>query len=162
MATHSYNDPSQNSLVALIPIQAAEVDALRAQLAKSPIDPAGLNDVGVVHFARIFMFQQGNPSGVPGNLLAVITAYDSPFETYVQDFVNQEAVGAFFNLVLSIVDDPEAKSLIPVQKHSAAFAALIKKYDATNPENAPWGQWYSAYPNLTVQNILAQNKDATS
>lgn len=157
MTTPNYNDPSQNSLVALIPIKAVAVDGLREKLEQNPVDPAGLNDVGVVHFARIFVFEQNNPSGVPSNLLAVITAYDSPFDTYIQSFVNQPSVGAFFNEVMTLVDDPQAQAVIPVQKNSAAFAELIKKYDATNPANAPWGQWYSAYPDLTVQNILAQN-----
>lgn len=145
--------PVQNPLTALFPINAADVDVLRESLMNNAIDPAGLNAVGTVHFARIFVFQANNPAGVPSNIAAVITAYDGPFAPYIQDFVNQQGVADFFNLFLVAVDDPEAKGLIPVTKNAAAFATFVQKYDVTNPANT-WGQWYSAYPTLTVQNIL--------
>jgi hypothetical protein len=145
--------PIQNALTAIFPIKAEYVDALRAELASNPIDPSGLNDVGTVHFARIFVFAPNNPSGVPSNLAAVITAYDFAFAPYIQDFVNQPSVAAFFNKFLGMVDDPAAAGIIPVTKNAAAFAAFVQKYDNTNPANS-WGQWYSAYPGLSVQNIL--------
>ena len=147
------NEPVQNGLTALIPIKAAAVDALRAQLKNTPINGSGLDAVGTVHFARIFVFEQSNPSGVPSNLAAVITTYDGNFGAYIQGFVDNPDVASFFNTLLLAVDDPAAFGLIPVGKNSTAFAALIEKYDATNPANS-WGQWYSAYPELTVQNIL--------
>lgn len=145
--------PVQNPLTALIPIKAEFVDALRQQLIDNPIDPSGLDAVGTVHFARIFVFQPNNTSGVPSNLAAVITTYDNNFAAYIQAFVNQPSVAEFFNNFLKVVDDPAAAGLVPVQKNAAAFAAFVQKYDNTNPANN-WGQWYSAYPNLTVQNIL--------
>lgn len=145
--------PVQNPLTALFPIKAADVDALRETLMNNAINPDGLNAVGTVHFARIFVFQADNPAGVPSNVAAVITAYDGPFAPYIQDFVNQPGVAAFFNNFLMVVDDPEAPGLNPVTKNAAAFAAFVQKYDVTNPANK-WGQWYSAYPTLTVQNIL--------
>jgi hypothetical protein len=145
--------PVQNALTALIPIKAAAVDALRQQLIDNPIDPSGLDAVGTVHFARIFVFQPNNSSGVPSNLAAVITSYDNNFAAYIQAFVDQPSVAAFFNNFLMTVDDPAAPGLVPVTKNAAAFAAFVQKYDQTNPANS-WGQWYSAYPGLTVQNIL--------
>lgn len=145
--------PVQNPLTALFPIKAADVDALRQQLETGAIDPDGLNAVGTVHFARIFVFQANNPAGVPANIAAVITTYDGPFAPYIQDFVDQPGVANFFNAFLSVVDDPAAAGLIPVTKNAAAFATFVQKYDVTNPANT-WGQWYSAYPTLTVQNIL--------
>jgi hypothetical protein len=145
--------PIQNALTAIFPIKAEYVDALRAELANNPIDPSGLNDVGTVHFARIFVFAPNNPSGVPSNLAAVITTYDFAFAPYIQDFVNQPSVAAFFNKFLMTVDDPAAAGLVPVTKNAAGFAAFVQKYDNTNPANS-WGQWYSAYPGLSVQNIL--------
>ena len=145
--------PIQNALTAIFPIKAEYVDALRAELANNPIDPSGLNDVGTVHFARIFVFAPNNPSGVPSNLAAVITTYDFAFAPYIQDFVNQPSVAAFFNKFLGMVDDPAAAGIIPVTKNAAAFAAFVQKYDNTNPADS-WGQWYSAYPGLSVQNIL--------
>lgn len=145
--------PIQNALTAIFPIKAEFVDAFRAELAKTPINPSGLDAVGTVHFARIFVFAPNNASGVPANLAAVITTYDQAFAPYIQAFVNQPGVADFFNKFLGVVDDPDAKGIIPVTKNAAAFAAFVQKYDNTNPANS-WGQWYSAYPELTVQNIL--------
>jgi|GEM_PF-1951759 len=145
--------PIQNALTAIIPIKAQFVDQLRAQLASNPINPSGLDAVGTVHFARIFVFAANNASGVPSNLAAVITTYDFAFAPYIQAFVNQPAVAAFFDSFLMMVDDPTAAGLVPVTKNAAGFAAFVQKYDNTNPANS-WGQWYSAYPGLSVQNIL--------
>ena len=145
--------PTQSALTALFPIKAAFVDALRQQLMTNPINPAGLDAVGTVHFARIFVFQPNNPAGVGANIAAVITTYDGSFSAYIQDFVNQPAVAEFFNQFLSVVDDPAAEGIIPVTKNAAAFAEFVQKYDTSNPATQ-WGQWYSAYPTLSVQNIL--------
>ena len=145
--------PVQNALTALIPIKAEFVDQLREQLINNALDPSGLTAVGTVHFLRLFVFQPNNTSGVPSNLAAVITTYDNSFSAYIQAFVNQPAIAEFFNNFLMIVDDPDAEGLVPVTKNADAFAAFVLKYDNTNPANA-WGQWYSAYPALTVQNIL--------
>jgi hypothetical protein len=144
--------PVQSALTALFPIKAAAVDALRQQL-KGPFDSGGLDAVGTVHFARIFVFEPNNAVGVPSNIAAVITTYDGDFAAYIQDFVNQPNVALFFDSFLAAVDDPAAAGLIPVTKNATAFAAFVKKYDVTNPPNT-WGVWYSAYPTLTVQNIL--------
>jgi hypothetical protein len=145
--------PVQNALTAIIPIKAEFVDQLRSQLANNPINPSGLDAVGTVHFARIFVFAPNNASGVPSNLAAVITSYDFDFAAYIQAFVSQPSVSAFFDSFLMAVDDPAAAGLVPVTKNAAGFAALVQKYDNTNPANS-WGQWYSAYPGLSVQNIL--------
>ena len=145
--------PVQNALTALFPIKAAAVDTLREQLKNNAINHDGLNDVGTVHFARIFVFEPNNPAGVPSNIAAVITTYDGAFAPYIQDFVDQPGVADFFNSFLAVIDDPAASDLIPVTKNAAAFATFVQKYDVTNPANT-WGQWYSAYPTLTVQNIL--------
>jgi hypothetical protein len=99
------------------------------------------------------VFQPNNPSGIPSNIAAVITTYDGSFGDYIQDFVKVDSVAKFFDNFLEAVDDPTAAGLIPVTKNATAFAALVQKYDATNPANQ-WGQWYSAYPTLSVQNIL--------
>jgi hypothetical protein len=149
--------PVQSPLTALFPIKAAYVDALRQQLITNPLDPAGLDSVGTVHFARIFVFQPNNIAGVPSNLAAVITAYDGSFSAYIQDFVNVPSVAAFFDSFLAAVDDPAAEGLIPVTKNADDFAAFVQKYDVSNPVNS-WGQWYSAYPTLSVQNILHPKK----
>jgi hypothetical protein len=84
---------------------------------------------------------------------SVITTYDFAFAPYIQAFVNQPGVATFFNNFLMMVDDPAAAGLVPVTKNAAGFAAFVQKYDNTNPANS-WGQWYSAYPGKSVQNIL--------
>lgn len=145
--------PIQNALTAIFPIKAEFVDQLRTQLASNPIDPSGLDAVGTVHFARIFVFAANNASGIPSNLAAVITTYDFAFAPYIQAFVNQPGVATFFNSFLMMIDDPAAAGLVPVTKNAAGFAAFVQKYDNTNPAT-PWGQWYSAYPGLSVQNVL--------
>jgi hypothetical protein len=110
--------------------------------------------VGTVHFARIFVFAENNPAGIPSNIAAVITAYDHNFKKYIQDFVKEDGVAKFFDNFLLAINDPDALKCIPVTKNADRFAALIAKYDVTNPAAQPWGVWYSAYPALTVQNIL--------
>jgi len=145
--------PVQSALTALFPIKAAFVHILRQKLIDDPINPAGLDTVGTVHFARIFVFQPNNTPGIPANIAAVITTYDGSFAAYIQDFVDNEGVAAFFDSFLAAVDDEQAEKLIPVAQNAKAFAAFVQKYDVTSPTKQ-WGQWYSAYPALTVQNIL--------
>ena len=146
--------PVQNPLTALFPIKAAYVDGLRAKLIEDSLDPTALDAVGTVHFARIFVFQPNNPAGIPSNIAAVITSYDNSFAAYIQDFVKQPSVAQFFDSFLAAIDDPAAEKIIPVTKNATAFAAFVQKYDVSNPNGPAWGQWYSAYPSLTVQNIL--------
>jgi hypothetical protein len=146
--------PVQNPLTAFFPIKAAYVDDLRKSLIENALNPDALDAVGTVHFARIFVFQANNPAGIPSNIAAVITAYDESFAAYIQDFVNQPSVAQFFDSFLAVIDDDDAEGIIPVTKNAAAFAAFVQKYDVSNPNGPAWGQWYSAYPSLTVQNIL--------
>src|SRR5258707_12294821 len=127
--------PVQNALTALFPIKAAAVDTLREQLKSNAINPDGLNDVGTVHFARIFVFAPNNPAGVPSNIAAVITTYDGAFAPYIQDFVDQPGVADFFNSFLAALDSPVAPDPIPVTQKAAAFATFGQKYDVTNPAN---------------------------
>ncbi len=145
--------PSQNALTAIFPLKAEAVDTMRESL-KQPFDGAGLDQVGTVHFARIFVFEPNNPAGIASNLAAVITTYDHDFGQYIQDFVNEAGVADFFNKFLLAIDDPAAQACIPVQQNADQFADFIQGYDVTNPAHTPWGAWYSAYPALTVQNIL--------
>ncbi len=142
----------QYPLTLLIPIKAEFVEELRETLKKPGQNPA-LSSTGVVHFARLFVFEENNPAGIPSNVAAVITTYDGDFNSYVQAFVDNEAAAAFFNQLLGIADVPGAKDLIPVTKNAQAFAKLVSKYDVTNVVADPWGQWFSAYPGATVKNI---------
>ena len=143
----------QFPLTLFIPIQPDKAEALRERLKTTTTAGGALGSTELVHFARLFVFEENNPMGIPSNIAAVITSYDGSFPAYVQAFVDNKGAGEFFNELLSIADVPGAKELIPVQKNAQAFAALVTKYDVTNVLAEPWGSWFSAYPGATVPNI---------
>lgn len=122
--------------------------------AADTIDQA-LTSIGTVHFARFVVFDASaanlQPSSTTGPFrLAVITAYDGDFDSYIQDFVNQ--IGGVFDALLAFTAD--GQSLIPVSEHVAAFTAYVAKNDASQ-HLAPGVQpLYCAY-DASVQTILA-------
>lgn len=148
----------QYPLTLLLPIKAEAVEALRDEL-KQPSQHSVLASTEVVHFARLFVFEDNNPAGIPANVAAIITSYDGDFRAYVQAFVDNEDAANFFNKLLSIADVPGAAALIPVTKNAQAFADLVSKYDVTNVVGEPWGQWFSAYPGASVKNIQQWQKN---
>jgi hypothetical protein len=143
----------QFPLTLFLPIKAKEAPKIRELFKASDGGAGALASTGLVHFARLFVFEEDNPMRIPANTAAVITTYDGDFNAYVQAFVDNEGAAEVFNLLLSVADIPGAADLIPVTKNAQAFAALIAKYDVTNVANEPWGQWFSAYPGATVLNI---------
>ena len=144
----------QFPLTLFIPIiPGPATDALREKFKTNNTAGGALGATELVHFARLFVFEEGNPMGIPANIAAVITSYDGNFDAYVQAFVNFPGTAEFFDQVLSIADIPGAKDLIPVKKNAQKFAELVAKYDATNVQGEPWGSWFSAYPGATVPNI---------
>jgi len=143
----------QFPLTILLPLKAEKAAEVRELFKKSDSAGGALASTGLVHFARIFVFEEDNLMGIPSNIAAVITTYDGNFAAYVQAFVDNPGAAEVFNMLLSVADVPGADQLIPVQKNAQAFAALVAKYDATNVSGAPWGEWFTAYPGATVQNI---------
>lgn len=144
----------QFPLTLFIPIKPGPaVDALREEFKTSNSGSGALGETELVHFARLFVFEEDNPMGIPSNIAAVITTYDGDFNAYVQAFVNHEGTNEFFNKVLSIADIPGASDLIPVRKNAQKFAEVVARYDVTNVAAEPWGSWFSAYPGATVPNI---------
>ncbi len=114
-----------DALVAILPIVKGQVDNAFAQLKN-------------VHFARV-VFLDDNTK------VAVITEFDGDFDKYVQDFA--QALGPVFNTLFA--HSVEAPPL-PVEdpQNLQAFIDLSKKYNITP------AYFYSAYPDLTVINIL--------
>jgi len=107
---------------------------------ENPINIA-LTKIGTVHFAR-FVF-------LSPLQLAVITSYDGEFTRYIEDFSKE--IGDIFNTLLSfMVDAPP----LPVQNNLKDFMLYIQKNDRSfvDGELQPL---YSAYPTLSVQDILA-------
>lgn len=110
---------------------------------KNPIVIA-LNKIGTVHFARFVFLEDARQ-------LMVITTYDGEFEKYINEFVNQ--IGDVFNNLLTYVADAPP---LPVQTYRQEFLNYIRASDL-----GCVGQFYSAYPNNTVFDILAMSSDRT-
>lgn len=102
---------------------------------ENPIDKA-LNAIGKVHFARFVFLNEGQ--------LAVITTYDGSFLNYIQAFTDK--IGDIFNLLLSHMKDAPP---LPVQENLPEFAEYVEANDLSFGK-----QIYSAYPNMTVVDIL--------
>ena len=97
-----------------------------------------LNKIATVHFARFVFLDQDTK-------LAVITAYDGSFAAYINEFVNE--IGHVFDQLLAHMADAPP---LPVREHRKEFLAYVSEHDV-----APVGTFYSAYPSLTVLDILA-------
>ncbi len=96
-----------------------------------------LGKIGTVHFAR-FTFLDDDSK------LAVITSYDGRFDTYINEFVNE--IGDVFDKILAHVADAPP---LPVTVHRQEFLRYVADHDV------PSVDFYSAYPDLTVLDILA-------
>jgi hypothetical protein len=77
--------------------------------------------------------------------LGLFTVYDGDFETYAQDFLRH--LGPLFDLLLAQTVDPPP---MPVQKNPQEFVAWSKAHDLPSHHGL-----YSAYPDLSVQDIKA-------
>ena len=126
-----------------------DMQALRALIAGMQAKPPdqnpiriALNELGLVHFAR-FVF-------IDDRHLAIITTFDGSFEAYIDAFVN--TIGDVFNALMAHVKDGPP---LPVQANREAFLAYVKAHDkgAVQP-------FYSAYPDLTVGEILTLQRQA--
>jgi hypothetical protein len=134
---------------------------------QADIDKA-LTSIGTVHYARFLLLDRSVPNLQPGAtpsnelVLAVITEFDGSFQKYIGDFVSQ--IGDVFNALLAFVVGGSA--VTPVQNNVNEFMAFITANDASEhfPNNGttapgqpaqPGGGLYQAYPDTTVQQILA-------
>lgn len=153
----------QSPLTLLVPIQNAAIYSLRANLQTLQDQlAAGLDQLAIVHFVRLLILPNTN-------ILAIITTYDGSFSDYIQAFVANPTVATVFDTFLKFVDDvntppnlPAGTSLVPVQQNADAFVQFLEYYDATNADRRQNFAWYSAYPSLTVKQILANAKPATT
>ena len=134
----------QNTLTLVLTIKSpADYDAITALVsqARGRLDNA-FRTLNIVHFARV-VFLDNNTK------VAVITEFDGDFSTYVQDFA--EALGPVFDALFEhTVETPP----LPVEdpQNMQAFIDFSQKY------NVPVTYFYSAYPDLTVLNILNLEK----
>lgn len=134
----------QSPLTLVMPIKDGVADALRERiegLGKGPVDPfeSALGAFQGVHFARFVLLENDTR-------LAVITTYDGDFRKYVMDFVDY--AGPMFDLLLSFVSDWPADH--PVQTYRDEFLDYVEAHDLKCV-----GTFYSAYPELPVNDIVA-------
>jgi hypothetical protein len=149
--TATQNGAQQRPLTLVMPvISQAHADALRhtiEQLAASPANPvaAALDGLHSVHFARFVLLENDTR-------LAVITSYDGDLEHYIMEFT--EALGGVFDELLAGVSDAPPT---PVQQHRDEFLQYVIAHDVPSV-----GSFYSAYPDLAVNDILALRPSATA
>ncbi|HEX8000831.1 MAG TPA: hypothetical protein VF528_20790 [Pyrinomonadaceae bacterium] len=103
----------------------------------------------ILHFIRI-VFLSNNTQ------LGVITTFDGEWQTYIQDFVDSSA--DFFNALLPFIAPPDVvKQIVPVQKNAVAFGNFVLTKNNPPSDNGQLlmpASWFSAYPTMTVVDIL--------
>jgi hypothetical protein len=77
---------------------------------------AGLNNTGIVHFAR-FTIVEGN--------LCMFSMYDGDFSNYIRDFIYN--IGSAFDALLVFVKDPPP---LPVEANPDAFIDWVGRHDS--------------------------------
>jgi hypothetical protein len=135
----------QSPLSLFMPL--ANVDSAFALLKEKQSELGGaLNSIHTVHFARFMLLNLNNQP-----TLALFTEYDGDFTTYVKDFVAK--LGPIFDALLANVVDPPPT---PVADNVDAFVSWVQAHDYNTPEKGLL-TFYSAYPQLTVVDILSQS-----
>jgi hypothetical protein len=105
--------------------------------AVSAVIKNGADAIGTLHEARFVQLD--------ADTIMLLTTYDGDFDTYIYDFTKH--LSQVFNMVLPNAVDPPP---LPVEKNVDAFAAWVRERDLPVVS-----AYYSAYPDLTVQDILA-------
>jgi hypothetical protein len=129
------------------PVHAAALRQTIEELAASPENPvaAALDALHSVHFARFVLLENDTR-------LAVITSYDGERDRYIMEFI--DVLGPVFDKLLACV---EGAPPTPVQQHRDDFVKYVAEHDV-----ASIGAFYSAYPDLAVNDILALRPSATA
>lgn len=140
--------PVQSPLSLFMPLASPEDVAAVIQLLQQNQAVLGgaLDTIHTVHFARFMLL---NVDGTQN--LVLFTEYDGNFVTYVKDFVAK--LGPIFDALLAHVADPPPT---PVADHADEFVTWVQKHDRTTPQQGLL-RFYSAYPRLTVVDILSQS-----
>lgn len=142
-------DQVQSPLTLVMPIKDGGAEGLRAlieglgKLAVNPVD-AALDELRNVHFARFVLLENDTR-------LAVITTYDGEFRPYIMDFI--DVLGPVFDELLSFVCDWPSEH--PVQTYRDEFLDYVEAHDLRCV-----GSFYSAYPQLPVNDIVAPRAGA--
>jgi hypothetical protein len=129
--THGFSmNPSDNVQVAMnliMPLKdtSAVGRAYMAQAMASVRDEviAGLNNTGIVHFAR-FTIVDGN--------LCMFSMYDGDFSNYIRDFIYN--MGSAFDALLVFIKDPP---ILPVEQHPEEFIDWIAHHNSLQLPDDP-------------------------
>ena len=113
-----------------MPALAAAIDA------NKNLTHHALSSLHYVHFARFLPTPDYST-------LQVVTSYDGDLQSYLMDFVN--VLGPIFNAILDFIEDAPP---LPVEKYPREFI------DFVNKNNIPSGGVWSAYPEMTVIEII--------
>jgi hypothetical protein len=146
----------QNQLTHVVPLRAGRLRSLSANIVLRSIDflahafftRGSLGGITSIHFARWVLIDNGQR-------LLFFSNYDGSWESYLGDFIDKAAVG--LTAVWSNTQGfPKAVFLLfKGATDEERFKAWTRKYQV------PTQLWYSAYPELTVKNILNNRKICT-
>jgi len=95
-----------------------------------------LSSLHYVHFARFLPTPDFSA-------LQVVTSYDGDLQSYLMDFV--DVLGPIFNAILDFI---EGAPSLPVEKYPDEFIDFVNRNDI------PSGGVWSAYPEMTVIEII--------
>jgi len=109
---------------------------------KNPVVVA-LNKLQNVHYARFVLLNNRQ--------VGVITTYDGSFDDYINKFVI--TIGDIFDKILAHVADWPANTSVKAPENRQRFLDYVKAHDLRSV-----GPFYSAYPELSVLDILAMQK----
>ncbi len=143
---------AQNQLSAVVGVKPgrARLATLRAVLRAIDalghicFDRGALGGIPSIHFARWFLV----PDGHGGQLLVFLTNYDGSWESYLGQFIDRAASG-----LTAIWSHCEGfPRTCWLRYEGARDEERFKAYVLLNQVETQ--VWYSAYPDLTVQNVL--------
>jgi hypothetical protein len=135
--------PNQSPLTLVLPTRSPQHLAAASQLITSALPQfyAAADAIGTIHFARFV------PMGEAAMVL--IAEYDGECNKLIHDLATR--LGPLLDQLLENVIDPPKT---PVQKNTSAFASWVTAHNIN-----PW-LFYSAYPTLSVQDVLRKTKAA--
>jgi hypothetical protein len=175
--------PIQNALTAVMEIKAGspnydpEKELKILLLSQQDIIFGAIQKLGFLHFGRFVFFDMGDPKDP--KYFAIITTYDFDFEDYINVFIDE--LGELFNTMLLHIKQDFVKDPIDVRQQRRQFIEFVRNVDRTNPtiiqqsmdsnrRRALIGElsgnpkkdmalFYSAYPDLSVQQIWRMQED---
>jgi hypothetical protein len=143
----------QNQLTHVVPLKPGPLRAVTTRVVLGIIDflshelfnRGNLGGITSIHFARWVLIDEGQR-------LLFFSNYDGSWESYLGDFIDRASLG-----LTSVWSNTEGfpKSLFLVFKGATdeeRFKAWTRAHQVTTQ------LWYSAYPDLTVHNILVNRK----